>query len=98
LAEWLLTILLRGQSGRAYNVGSEEAVSILEVANIVADLAAEVIPDVHRPDILITVTGTKVDPAARYIPKCARAHEELRLRQSLSIQSAIVQTLQHKVL
>ncbi|MFM9194893.1 MAG: NAD-dependent epimerase/dehydratase family protein, partial [Planctomycetia bacterium] len=31
LAEWLFTILLRGEAGRAYNVGSEEAVSIREL-------------------------------------------------------------------
>ena len=32
LAVWLWTILLKGAAGRAYNVGSEEAVSIGELA------------------------------------------------------------------
>ncbi|WP_256579450.1 NAD(P)-dependent oxidoreductase [Pseudomonas sp. YY-1] len=32
LAGWLLTLLLRGESGQAYNVGSDQAISIAELA------------------------------------------------------------------
>ncbi|MEI7851284.1 MAG: NAD(P)-dependent oxidoreductase, partial [Kiritimatiellales bacterium] len=35
LAEWLLTILLKGHSGEAYNVGSEEAISISDLAQLI---------------------------------------------------------------
>jgi dTDP-glucose 4,6-dehydratase len=37
LAVWLRTILLRGESGRPYNVGSEADVSISDLARLVAE-------------------------------------------------------------
>ncbi len=36
MVAWLLTILARGESGRAYNVGSDRGVSVSELANLVA--------------------------------------------------------------
>jgi nucleoside-diphosphate-sugar epimerase len=42
LAAWLLVLLLRGKSGEAYNVGSDQALSIAELAGrVVARLAAQ---------------------------------------------------------
>ena len=40
LAIWLLTLLLRGESGVAYNVGSDEAITIAELAHRVIDRIA----------------------------------------------------------
>ena len=37
LAAWLWTILLRGASGRPYNVGSDADVGIADLARLVAD-------------------------------------------------------------
>src|SRR5262249_38934654 len=36
LAAWLWTILVKGKAGRAYNVGSEEGLTISDVAKVVA--------------------------------------------------------------
>ena len=90
LTEWLFTILLRGQSGRAYNVGSEEAVSIRELAERVAETLGL---DVASGN---TVEVTKQTPAAargaRYVPSSRRASNELRLSAATPIAEAIFRT------
>lgn len=40
LAAWLLTILMRGESGQAYNVGSDQAISIIDLARRVISRVA----------------------------------------------------------
>lgn len=87
LVIWLLTILRRGAPGRAYNVGSEEDVTIADVAGRVARLApvpvevriAGLAPLFPRPD--------------RYVPSTRRAREELGLQQLVSLDEAIARTL-----
>jgi len=86
LAVWLWTILFRGESCRAYNVGAEEAVSISELASTVAESLA--------PRVDVRVMGTPVAGArpARYVPSTARARTELSLRCEVPLQDAIVRT------
>lgn len=93
LAEWLFTILLRGESGRAYNVGSEEAVSIRELADRVADVAAAVRPDRRRPEVVIAAQPTPGKPPERYVPDCRRAREELGLVPATSLDESIRLTI-----
>ena len=74
LAIWLWTILLRGESMRPYNVGSEAALTIEELAHLVADAFAPVAPiDVARRG------DRRRAPAQRYVPAVARAETELAL-------------------
>lgn len=93
LAEWLITILLRGQPGRAYNVGSEEAVSIAELAACVAAVMAA-----ERPgsDFLPVTASNQPEPGAaatRYVPDCSRAAAELGLAVVTPMETAIARTL-----
>jgi nucleoside-diphosphate-sugar epimerase len=86
LAVWLWTILLRGQSGRAYNVGSEQALSIADLARTVAaafDPAPRVV--IARPPA--------ATPAERYVPATARARRELGLQETVPLTHAINRTL-----
>jgi nucleoside-diphosphate-sugar epimerase len=81
LAAWLWTLLAAGTPGRAYNVGSDEAVSIADLAAIVAreggvGFRVEGVP---RPDV----------PAARYVPSVARIGEELGLRPRLRVAEGV---------
>ncbi len=72
-AAWLLTILVNGQAGGIYNVGSDEAVTIAELAERVSRL----VPSAQSFEIL-----GKPDPSAhrsRYIPDISKAREKLRL-------------------
>ena len=93
LVEWLSTILLRGESGRAYNVGSEEAVSIRQLADRAADVASAVWPDRGRPEVVMAKQPQPGQLAERYIPNCGRARSELGLKPATSLDEAIHRTL-----
>jgi nucleoside-diphosphate-sugar epimerase len=87
LAVWLWTILFRGKSSQPYNVGSEEALTICQVADTVAaafEPARTVIVD-KKP-----VPGTA---AQRYIPGTKRAQEELGLQKGIKLKEAIKRTI-----
>ncbi len=85
LAIWLWTLLLRGRSGRAYNVGSEEAISIGELAwQITACAAAPGVAILGKPG---------EGAAERYVPDTGRARAELGLAQYIDLPEAIRRTL-----
>lgn len=88
LTIWLWTILLRGKSGRAYNVGSEKDISIEETAWAVARSES-------RP-IEVKALGTKNSnqAAERYVPSTQRAQIELELKQFIDVEDAIQRTFQ----
>jgi UDP-glucuronate decarboxylase len=86
LAHWLETMLLQGQAGRAYNVGSERAITVQSLAQLVRDLLApgkriKVIGSLHMQ------TGRN-----RYIPSTDRAREELGLQERYPLEDAIMET------
>lgn len=86
LGIWLWTILLRGQSLHPYNVGSAEAMTILEVAEIVASTF------VPKPEIHIAQPGQSGIARSIYVPDVGRAQTELGLRQSIAFHDAIRRT------
>jgi dTDP-glucose 4,6-dehydratase len=94
LVEWLLVILLNGQAGRPYNVGSEAAVSIRELADRVAAVSAAKRPERGRPDVLVARQPQSGVPAGRYVPDCGRARTELGLIPATSLDTAILRTMQ----
>ena len=83
LVEWLFTILERGVSGRPYNVGSDHALSILELA--------ERVRGVLGTGNEIIVKG-KAEPGAKpsvYVPDIGRAQDELGLSVTVPLDEAI---------
>lgn len=87
LAEWLTVILERGQSGRAYNVGSDEAISVGDLANLVRDVIA--------PGKAVTILGKREYAKSSgqhrnvYVPSINRAREELGLEVRIPLRDAI---------
>ena len=83
LAQWLTTMLMHGQSGQAYNVGSDRAVSIRELAYTVRDLIA--------PHKQVRVMGMPNPDLSRnrYIPCIAKAQAGLGLRVNIDLNDAI---------
>ena len=87
LAVWLWTILIRGASGRPYNVGSEQSQSIAEVAKAVSGCFTP------APPIQIAKEPPPGVPPSRYVPSTARARAELGLIQSVNPCPGIIKTI-----
>jgi len=86
LAIWLWTLALGRAASGAYNVGSEEAVSILETAQAVARVCAP------KAEIMVEQTPEAGALRHRYVPSTERARRELGLRQRVSLADAIACT------
>lgn len=87
LAVWLWTILLKGKDRSAYNVGSEQSVSILQLAARISHLSGkECTVHVHKQ----AVPGVLPE---RYVPDTTLARTGLGLEQRISLDDAIERTL-----
>jgi nucleoside-diphosphate-sugar epimerase len=89
LAAWLWGILARGASGRAYNVGSEEELSVAQIAGLVAKA--------FDPEPAVVI-ATRADLGGAgggdcYVPSTARARTELGLKQTVNIADAVARTI-----
>jgi nucleoside-diphosphate-sugar epimerase len=87
LAVWLWTILLRGRPLRPYNVGSSDALTVKELAELVAR------PFVPTLAVEIACSPVAGVPVARYVPDVARADSELGLRPIISLADGIRRTI-----
>jgi dTDP-glucose 4,6-dehydratase len=88
LAIWLWTLLVNGEPGRAYNVGSDEPLSILQLARRVETIAA------LTSGVAIAKTPNPGVPPKRYIPSIERARSELHLAPLISIDEGIRRMLE----
>jgi len=86
LMVWLWTILFKGQSRRAYNVGSEEAFNIAALAREVA-LALQ-----PAAGVQVAAGQHQSRSVHRYVPSTARAKEELGLQAEVPLRDAICRT------
>jgi dTDP-glucose 4,6-dehydratase len=86
---WLLRILVKGSSGRAYNVGSDRAVSISELAALTAHVAG-----IAAPTIRILGQSLSERPPERYVPDITRAQGELGLSITVDVEDAMTRTIQ----
>jgi nucleoside-diphosphate-sugar epimerase len=87
LAIWLWTILLRGEPCRPYNTGSEEAVTIGELAHQVA----RCFQPTARVEIACEPQPGK--PPERYVPSVQRCALELGLRPAVDLRESLCRTI-----
>jgi nucleoside-diphosphate-sugar epimerase len=85
----MVAVLVRGQPSQTYNVGSEQAVTIAELATTVRDVVA--------PHIPITIGGSPLTAlptgaGQRYVPACQRARDELAVEPQTSLDEGIQRT------
>jgi dTDP-glucose 4,6-dehydratase len=88
LAIWLWTILLRGTPLRPYNVGSEAAISISDLARAVAERFSP------EPAIRIARTAPARNGSERYIPSTALARTELGVAVTVELDQALRRTVE----
>jgi dTDP-glucose 4,6-dehydratase len=87
LAIWLWTILIRGETGRAYNVGSEQEINIADLARLVAEVVGLAGAIEVRG---IPIVGERPE---RYVPSTVRARTELHLEERIDLTESIRRTI-----
>ena len=87
LAFWLMTILARGRDAHPYNVGSDQAISIADLATMIGGRMA--------PPKPVVIWGRMTDLAGRprYVPDIGRARAELGLALTVGLDEAIHRTI-----
>ena len=86
MAAWLWAILIRGVNASAYNVGSEESLSIHDLAERVSNVLG------FRLDISARHQPRPGKAPTHYVPNTARARLELQLPVAMALEEAIVRT------
>jgi len=86
LACWLWTILFKGTTLSAYNVGSENGLSIVELAQVVQTCFRSE----HRVNKTLKPSANTSPDA--YVPSTKLAHQSLHLNQSISLRESIYKT------
>jgi dTDP-glucose 4,6-dehydratase len=84
LAQWLLTLLQHGADGNAYNVGSDESISIAGLACLVRDILS--------PEKQVHLKGEALADNAyrsRYVPDVSKAKMDLGLELTVPLAKAI---------
>ena len=85
LTAWLLAMLVKARPGAVYNVGSDQSVSIAELARRTSDLLG---------GDGVTILGAQ-DPGwnpGRYVPDTSLIRSELGVQQTQSLDEAILRT------
>ena len=85
LAVWLWTLLIAGKPGTVVNMGSEEAVSIADLARRTASLLG-------GPGVEILARRDPGWNPGRYVPSTARARAELGVAPTVGLDDAILRT------
>jgi UDP-glucuronate decarboxylase len=86
LSRWLLTLLCMGKAGQAYNVGSDNALSVADLAHLVRDTLAP-----HK-SVCIQAKNTS-EQRNRYVPVIHKACVEMGLKLKYTLQESILDSL-----
>ena len=87
LAEWLITILLQGNKGEAYNVGSRNKISIYNLAKTVSEAL--------EGQSKIQITGEESDIIDSYFPNTEKIMKDLNVIEKHSLVDSIKLTAKH---
>ena len=90
MAAWLWAVLLRGKCGHAYNIGSDESISI-------ADLAKRICQVLERNLNIIINEEPRSKIVSHYVPDISKAIKGLCLPQPMPLDFAICQTVMNFV-
>lgn len=85
MAQWLISMMLNGRAGEAYNVGSDQPVAMLQLAERMRDLLAP------NKEIIIENRSGLNSHRSIYLPSIAKA-ADLGLRPKISLSEMITNT------
>ncbi|TCD01954.1 NAD-dependent epimerase/dehydratase family protein [Pedobacter frigidisoli] len=83
LVTWLWKILFNGEDNRPYNVGSDQSISIADLAQLIATSETEI----------KIMTPKSNQPVLRYVPNVDNAKRELGLKIYTNLESAVYKTI-----
>ena len=86
LAVWLTQLLDNGVAGEAYNVGSDQAITVAELANLVGRVLAP------NKDVHFSCTASASTDRNIYVPSIEKARQALGLQVKISLEDAIRET------
>jgi len=87
MAAWLWAVLIRGEKSRAYNVGSEESLSILDLAERISSILG------CKLDVSTRHQPQPGAAAMHYVPNTARTRLDLQLPVAMPLEEAIARTV-----
>jgi dTDP-glucose 4,6-dehydratase len=87
MAAWLWAVLIRGQPGRAYNIGSEESLSIRSLAERICGVLD------CKQSVAILRNAISGSAAVHFVPDVARIRHELNLPAPMALNEAIGRTI-----
>jgi len=87
LVEWLMTILLRGDNQNIYNVGSDQIVTMKELAELIAR-------EVPGTRVNIQNLQSTSGKRSRYIPSIKKAQDQLNLEIRTSLEESLKKMIQ----
>jgi dTDP-glucose 4,6-dehydratase len=85
LVIWLLTLLLKGKPNHPYNVGSDQTINLVELAQHIATTTGDTMVEIAR--------ALNAVPAEHYVPDIQRARSELGLDVFIPLSPALRRTL-----
>jgi dTDP-glucose 4,6-dehydratase len=88
MALWLLTLLAQGKSGSAYNVGSERAVTIAELGDLILRLSA------GKGKVVIQGASLQGNAPSYYVPDTAKIRAEFALAETVTLEDGLNATLE----
>lgn len=83
LANWLIKLLQEGRSGEAYNIGSEQDISIADLAHLIRDIVS--------PQKTVRILGNIEENKTRssYVPNIEKIKNELGVKQTITLEQSI---------
>jgi len=87
MANWLLRILEVGRTEEIYHVGSERAISIRDLAHLIA-LRTEVILQL-KVTVEIQGLNSSIDGVSRYVPSTLATRTALGVNETISLEESI---------
>jgi UDP-glucuronate decarboxylase len=86
LAMWLVKLLDKGRSGEAYNVGSDQTITIADLAYLVRDIVSP------KKTVRILGSTDRSDMRSNYVPNIEKINKELGLKPTISLEQSIYDT------